>query len=169
VICLDASVVAKLVLYEERSDRAVALYREAILTGEPLVAPPLLHFELTNIIRKQMRGLATISLEDALHLLRDVLSLEIQLLFPAELPVLALTIADALNLSATYDAQYIALAEQLGWNSGPMIGDLFDRSARLYLPCAGLATSWAEWIKPPHRWQPWPCFTIAQPRVDLAA
>lgn len=32
----------------------------------------------------------------------------------AELPFLALTVADAQNLSATYDAQYIALAEQLG-------------------------------------------------------
>lgn len=115
--------VAKLVVYEERSDSAVALYREAILTGDLLVTPPLLHFELTNIIREQMRGLATISLKHALHLLHDVLSLEIQILFPDKLPGFALTIADALSLSATYGCTVHRPGYTLVVNSGLMTDD----------------------------------------------
>jgi predicted nucleic acid-binding protein len=56
MICVDASVAVKWILNEENSDRANALYRAAMRTGETIVAPPLLPLEVTNILRQRMRG-----------------------------------------------------------------------------------------------------------------
>jgi predicted nucleic acid-binding protein len=110
VICLDASVVAKLFLQEERSELADALYDALLAAGNPIIAPPLLLIELTNITRKQMRGATGISLTEATAILENLIALPIEIRNPDGLHVLALAIADEFGLPATYDAHYIALA-----------------------------------------------------------
>jgi predicted nucleic acid-binding protein len=114
VICADASVGIKWILDEERSDRARALYSTAIRTGEIIVAPPLLPIEVTNILRQRMRTREALSLDEASQHLDDFLALLIEYHNPAGLHYQALVLADALGLPATYDAHYLALAEQLG-------------------------------------------------------
>ena len=42
MICLDASVAAKLLLNEEWSEQARLLYRSTLGMCEPIIAPPLL-------------------------------------------------------------------------------------------------------------------------------
>lgn len=56
MICLDSSVAVKLVVNEEQSDQARALYQSALFSRGQIVAPPLLPIEVTNVVRQQMRG-----------------------------------------------------------------------------------------------------------------
>jgi predicted nucleic acid-binding protein len=114
VICVDASVAIKWLLKEERSDRAIALYETTAKANQPIVAPPLLPLEITNILRQRMRAQDAISLIRATEHLAAFLALSIELRNPTGLHFQALVLADALDLPATYDAHYLALAEHLG-------------------------------------------------------
>lgn len=114
MICVDASVVAKWILVEERTDQALALYDTTLRAGESIVAPPLLPSEITNIIRKRMRSPNPISRERAIELLEQFLGLSIELRNPPGLHRRALELADDFGLPAVYDAHYLALAEALG-------------------------------------------------------
>jgi len=114
VICADASVAIKWLLNEERSDRARALYSAAAQSREPIVAPPLLPLEVTNILRQRMRTKDGLTLDAASQHLADFLALRIEFHNPTGLHYQALVLADALELPATYDAHYLALAEHLG-------------------------------------------------------
>jgi predicted nucleic acid-binding protein len=114
MICVDASVDVKWILEEERSDQADALYDATVDAGEPIVAPPLLPLEVTNILRQRMRVQSGISLVTATEFLDAFLALPIEFHNPAGLHHQALVLADAFGLPATYDAHYLALAEDLG-------------------------------------------------------
>lgn len=114
MIVIDASAAAKLVLTTEvRADKADALARRCALLAEPIVAPPLLTSEMTNILRQRMRR-TRLSIVAARQLLADFFSLGIMLVAPAELYDRALVLADEHGLVAAYDAQYVALAQLLG-------------------------------------------------------
>ena len=114
MICVDASVAVKWILEEERSDRADALYDATVEAGQPIIAPPLLPLEVTNILRQRMRAQDGISLTRATEHLAAFLALPIEFHNPVGLHHEALVLADALGLPATYDAHYLALAEHLG-------------------------------------------------------
>ncbi len=113
MICADASVAVKWILDEERSDRARALYSAAVRSSGPIIAPPLLPLEVTNILRQRMRTRDGLSLVAATQHLDDFLALAVEYHNPTGLHYQALVLADALNLPATYDAHYLALAEHL--------------------------------------------------------
>jgi predicted nucleic acid-binding protein len=78
-----------------------------------LFAPSLLYYEVTNgLYRYQKQGWLTpetiaVSLDAAL-------SLPIELIGDADLHRRAKTIAERYNLSATYDAHYLAVCERMG-------------------------------------------------------
>ena len=114
MICVDASVAVEWILEEERSDLAMALYGAVVLAGQSIVALPLLPLEVTDILRWRMRANPELSLTDATEQLDDFLALPIDYHNPMDLHHQALVLADALDLSATYDAHYLALAEHLG-------------------------------------------------------
>jgi predicted nucleic acid-binding protein len=114
MICVDASVAVKWILEEERSDRADALYDATVDAGQRIIAPPQLPLEVTNILRQRMRGQSGISLVTATEFLDAFLALPIEFRNPSGLHRQALVLADALDLPATYDAHYLALAEHLG-------------------------------------------------------
>jgi predicted nucleic acid-binding protein len=111
MICLDASVAIKLILDEDGSNQAKALYRSMLLIRTPIVAPPLMPIEVTNIMRQQMRGPRGLSQAEATNLLEEFLALSFTIYNPLELHLQALILADAHALPATYDAHYLALAE----------------------------------------------------------
>ena len=114
MICVDASVAVKLLLDEERSDRATALYDATLRAGEPIVAPPLLPLEVTNILRQRMRAQGGLSLAEAIVHLDDFLVFPIKVHNPPRLHYQALALAVAHGLPATYDAHYLALAQHFG-------------------------------------------------------
>jgi predicted nucleic acid-binding protein len=111
MICLDASVAVKLVLDEDWSDQAQALYLATVDSGEPIIAPPLLPFEITNILRRRMRGPDRLSLDMVIELLGEFAQYPITIHNPEWLHRQALVLADAFDLPAAYDAHYLALAE----------------------------------------------------------
>lgn len=114
MICVDASVAAKWVLQEELSDQARALYRARLRMREPIVAPSLLLYEMTNVIRQQIRKPEGMSLVAASRALADFLAASIEFRSPPGLHQLALQIADDHSLPAAYDAHYLALSDLLG-------------------------------------------------------
>lgn len=113
MICVDASVAAKWILPEEHSEQADALYTASIRAGEPVVAPPLLPVEVTNILRQRMRGERPISLAEATELLERFLAIQLSITTSPGLHRQALELADRYQLPAVYDAHYVALAQIL--------------------------------------------------------
>jgi len=113
MICVDASVAAKWVLPEEYSDKALALVTATVQARQPIVAPPLLPIEVTNIIRQRMVR-ANLSLEDARQMLTRFFRFPLTIREPPRLYLLALETSDEHDLPAAYDAHYVALAQLLG-------------------------------------------------------
>src|SRR5438128_12089193 len=112
MICLDSSVAAKLVLTETDSEKAKALYVTETRAGEPVVAPSLLLYEITNVLRRRVVESA-LGASEARRVLGDFLDLDIRISTPASLHPRALELATAYDLPAVYEAHYLALAEAL--------------------------------------------------------
>lgn len=128
MICVDASLAAKWIPAEADSDRARALYRATLRAGEPIVAPPLLPIEATNILRR--RAADGLTRAEARDLLDDFLAVPIDLHNPAGLHRRSLLLADDHGLPAADDAHYLALAEFSGC-------DLWTADERLLRDLAG--------------------------------
>jgi predicted nucleic acid-binding protein len=113
MICLDASVAAKLILDEPWSDRADALVEATLRSGKSIVAPPLLRIEVTNIHLKSTQAVDGLSLGEAVARLETFLALPIEIRTLDDLHRRALVLAHEHGLPAAYDAHYLALAEAL--------------------------------------------------------
>jgi predicted nucleic acid-binding protein len=111
-VCVDANIVVALVTAEAFSQRALALWTSWMTGENEPIAPWLLQFEVTSVMRRKVvRG--SMQLEDAARSLREALALDIALIDRPGLSELAFEIADRLQQPATYDAHYLALAELL--------------------------------------------------------
>jgi predicted nucleic acid-binding protein len=114
MIVVDASVVAKwLFPTEVRAANALALLTDTFGRQEPIYAPPLLAYEITNLVRQRMirQGL---SLPLGQSLIAQFLVLPIIQATPPTMHEQALALSDAYGLPAAYDAHYLALAQHLG-------------------------------------------------------
>jgi len=112
-VCVDASLVLKLILVETDSAIAHQLWNAWIDAGVDVVAPPLFAFEGTSVLcSKVYRGLIPPQEADlmfaALHLLG------VRLVYPEGLHQRAWELARRFNRSQAYDSHYLALAELLG-------------------------------------------------------
>jgi predicted nucleic acid-binding protein len=108
MICVDASLAAKWVLPEEHRAEALALLRATLERGEPIIAPPLLPIEVTNILRQRLRRADdALTLDEAVQALRAFLTLPLVLATPDDLHERSLRLA-------VYDAYYVALAQTAG-------------------------------------------------------
>src|ERR1043165_7541402 len=105
-LVVDASVAARWFLALEKSDAAVALLR----SGDRLIAPDLVVFELTNTAWKA-RTFGDVPLETVIDFVEKSARLFHELVPAADLKDRALEIALALKHPA-YDCFYLALAEQ---------------------------------------------------------
>jgi predicted nucleic acid-binding protein len=116
MICVDASVAAKWILADEDyAIQADALYMATVDAFEPIVAPPLLPIEVTNILRRRLRAQPPLPRSEAIRLLEHFLALPaLTLTAPEGLYRRALELADDHGLPAAYDAHYVALAEYFG-------------------------------------------------------
>lgn len=111
-VCVDASLVVKLVVEEVYSSEARALWRGWQNEGREIVAPSLLRFEVTSVLRKHVvRGLRTAA--ESRQALELALAFEIQYMEPANFHLRAFELADRLGRPAAYDAHYLAVAEYL--------------------------------------------------------
>ncbi len=109
--CVDASIIAKLVLTEADSDQAEALFRHLRRSALP-VAPLHLHAEITSAVYKRVRD-GVLTLEEGSQALDDLAIIALELDHPDGVAQRALRIAAQLKLKYTYDALYLALGELL--------------------------------------------------------
>jgi predicted nucleic acid-binding protein len=109
---VDASLAAKWVLPEDYSDQALALFTATAASGEPIVAPPLLPIEVTNIIRRRMLAPTDpLTLPQATAALARFLAFPVRLATPTDLYQRAFTLAATYQLPAAYDAHYLAVSQ----------------------------------------------------------
>jgi predicted nucleic acid-binding protein len=110
-VCVDASILIKLVVAEPGSDRVDSLWMSWIESDARIIAPSLLRYELTAVLRKKVhRGqldeaTGSAALSTALDLM-TVEYVDMRALHPR-----ALEIACQHGLPTAYDAHYLALAE----------------------------------------------------------
>lgn len=118
IVVVDASIALKWAVTEPDSAEAQALLAEWAQQAMTLLVPTLYAYEITNILRQRVRhGLMTpdVARADQAKLLSQ--NVTVDLLDQAQQSVQserALALANQFNLSATYDAHYLALAEREG-------------------------------------------------------
>ncbi len=111
MIVVDTSVAVKWLFPEEDyAGEAFALLEAELSGGEPILGPPMLYSEVTNVIRRRQLT-ANVPRERALFLLHQFMALPITIFEPDNLYRRALILADDFGLPAAYDAHFIALAE----------------------------------------------------------
>ena len=113
MVCIDANFVVRFIA----SDSTESIYKQYWSQWKTeeyiIVAPTLIIYEVSNAFHRA-RVAGQITQEEANQFLERALNLEITFYGNAELHRKALQIAQRHNLSATYDAHYLALAERLG-------------------------------------------------------
>ncbi len=112
-ICIDASLVIRLVESSMHESPIVQLWRGWYEDRHPLVAPTLLYYEVSNALRRYVVH-GELLPEEAVEALTAALELNITLYGSADLHQRALNLAKRFSLPAAYDAHYLALAERLG-------------------------------------------------------
>jgi len=104
--------VLKLAVPEEDSERAQEQWEQWAQQGTEVVAPPLLWYEVTSVLRNRAhRGRLT--LDESSEALEALLSLNISIVSPTDLHRRAWELATRLDQPTAYDAHYLALAQEL--------------------------------------------------------
>ncbi len=114
LVCVDASLVVKLLAPEPHSEAAERLWAGWLNQGARIVAPVLLAFEVPSVLRKKVqRGLISSGRgREALDAFVD-LSGSLELLSPEGLHARAWELASENAQPNLYDSYYVALAELL--------------------------------------------------------
>jgi predicted nucleic acid-binding protein len=111
VVVVDASLALKWVLAESDSNTAVILLHQWTDEGISVIAPALFSYEVTNTLYRQAVA-GKLAYEEAKQGLTDLFSVGVLLKFSQyeDVSTQAMEFAHQLNLPATYDAHYLALA-----------------------------------------------------------
>jgi predicted nucleic acid-binding protein len=114
MIVVDTSVAVKWLFPEaDFAGAAFALLEAELSMDEPILGPPLLYSEVTNVIRRRQFR-ANVPRERALSLLKQFMAIPIAIVEPDNLHRRALVFANDFDLPATDDAHFMALAEAYG-------------------------------------------------------
>jgi predicted nucleic acid-binding protein len=113
LVCVDASILIKLVVEEEQSDRASALWDSWVDDGVEIVAPTLFSYEVTATLRKKVHR-QLLALAEGKEAFAAALAVEMTLMAPSGLHERAWELAARFNRPTAYDSHYLALAEMLG-------------------------------------------------------
>jgi predicted nucleic acid-binding protein len=111
-VCVDASVLLKIVLPEPLAQEASDLLAAWDAAGFELVAPSLLPYEVTSTLFKNVQQgvLPEQAARDGLSLLKQI---DIQMFLPDDLHDQAWETARSCGQRVMYDAYYLALAQLL--------------------------------------------------------
>lgn len=136
-VCVDSSLALKLVLVEEDSPRVQRLWDTWVDADVKIVAPFLLAFEGTSVIRNKMyRGL--VPPEEGELMFKAFHLLGVRLLHPDGLHQRAWELAKQFDRPQAYDSHYLALAEILDL-------ELWTGDERLYNAVQD-KLSWVRWL-----------------------
>ncbi len=136
-VCLDASILIKLVVPEPDSQLATVLWQQSIQTEWEIVAPALFWFEITAVLRKKVHRqlLTTAEGEQALRL---ALEADVQIISAHSLHQRAWELATYFQRPTAYDTHYLALAEALRC-------DFWTADQRLF-NAVKTELSWVRWL-----------------------
>ncbi len=133
---MDANVALALAVKLSYSNHAATKMAAWQAQGGELFVPTLWAYEIVSGLRKIVTA-GALSTADAQTRLEALLALEIQIVPPSlELNRRALMWSQKIGQSAAYDAQYLALAEQLN-------AELWTADGRL---ANGVQTAGADWV-----------------------
>jgi predicted nucleic acid-binding protein len=138
-VVVDANLVAATVLPVPYSDQATQRIRAWKQAGVELLAPLLLEYEVAAVLRRATVA-RWLTHDDAVEAMGQILALRIHCSPPT--PLLhekALHWAQRLGHAKTYDAHYIALAEQEG-------AEMWTADKRLVNGARQAGVSWVHWI-----------------------
>lgn len=127
----------KLVILEEFSDRALALYRAAARRQDRIVGPPVLPAEVANAVYQRFRR-RDLSLAEANIAVAQFVQLAIMIETPPDLVPRAYAFARNHQLKSIYDCLYVVLADHLS-------AELWTADRRLFDAVAAVAP-WVRWI-----------------------
>ena len=137
---IDANLIAALVLplsYSDEATEKIVAWKRA---GGELLAPTLLEYELTAVLRKAVVA-GWMNTDLAIQAMDKILALNIHCVPPtADLHERALRWADRLGHSKAYDAEYMALAEQEGL-------ELWTADRQLANGAQQAGARWVRWIE----------------------
>ncbi len=111
-VVVDVSLALKWVVPEEYSEAALVLRSQWQARGEYLISPPIFGSEVTNALYQMIRR-GRLQPGDAKEALNALMP-SVSIVEPVGLYNAAFTIAEQLEMKATYDALYVALAEADG-------------------------------------------------------
>lgn len=113
VYCPDASILVRFLVSGEPGSPIANFWENWLDSGSSLIAPTLIFYEVNNVLHQYVRHeqLTNHEAEVAFQL---GLNLNIVTMMDANLHQRALQLAQTLQLHATYDAHYLALAERMG-------------------------------------------------------
>ncbi len=124
-ICPDASLVVRLVENDDPGSAVARLWRRWREEERPLIAPTLLYYEVSNALHRYTAHQVLLP-EEAAAFFDAALKLRITVFGHADLHRRALRLANRMNLDASYDAHYLALAEMFGaefWTTDRRLAD----------------------------------------------
>ena len=138
-IVVDSNLIAAIAIPLPYSDAAQKLIAEWKKAGFVIGGPVLWEYEFTTVLRRaQYHGLLT--MEQMARALQRVSILNIQSLLPSDgLHRSALFWAERLKQSRAYDAQYLALAEELS-------AEFWTGDKRLANGARSLGINWVHWV-----------------------
>ncbi len=138
-IVIDANVGVALTVnlaYSQKAEERMFLWREQ---RDEIIVPTLWKLEVVSALRKAVVA-KVISQDQSLSALEDVFSLGVQEVESSlEIHRLALAWAARLEETVAYDAQYLALAEQLG-------AEFWTADKRLATKAHAKKASWVRWL-----------------------
>jgi predicted nucleic acid-binding protein len=138
-VVIDANLVAAIVLpvpYSDQATQRITAWKHA---GVELLAPLLLEYEVATVLRRAVVA-RWLTNDVAVEALGQILALSVQCLPPTRLlHEQALHWAHRLGHSKTYDAHYMALAEQEG-------AELWTADRQLANGARQAGVSWVHWI-----------------------
>lgn len=135
-VVVDASVLFKIVVREEFSDRAQALYADAFRVNQPIFAPPHWAAELTHALYRLVRRRG-ITLGEADQAMVQLLRFPVQVIATPELCRETFRFATTYGVD-TYDSFYVVLAQMLE-------AQLWTDDRRL-INLVGPFAPWVRWI-----------------------
>lgn len=139
VVVVDTSIAIKWVLQESDTPAAEALLEEWNSKQINIFAPSLLIYEVTNALYQKVRR-GEINLERAKEALRAMpfMGITFELSANFVLSTKAAELASRFSLPATYDAHYLALAENRGC-------ELWTADTRMWNSLQG-KLAWVRWL-----------------------
>jgi predicted nucleic acid-binding protein len=138
-IVLDANIVAAFTIPLPYSTQAARRMMDWQRTEAALFAPTLLEYEIVTALRKAVVA-EMITPDEASDAIGSLLDLDVQTVPPTrDLHDSALQWSERLRQKAAYDAQYLALAEQLG-------AEFWTADQRLANGAQQAGATWVHWI-----------------------